>query len=75
MFLSIVISAYNEEQNLESTLKTVLGVPMPAFVESVEIIIVDDCQADLAKIWDILPFGASMFKDRYFKVINTQSKS
>jgi len=52
MFLSIVIPAYNEEQNIENTLKMVLAVSMPDFVETTEIIIVDDCSNDAT--WPIL---------------------
>lgn len=46
MFLSIVIPAYNEELNIENTLKTVLNVSFPDFVEKMEVIIVDDCSSD-----------------------------
>ncbi len=46
MFLSIVIPAYNEEQNLEKTVNLVYGVTMPEFVEKVEVIIVNDCSTD-----------------------------
>lgn len=46
MFLSIVIPAFNEEQNLEKTVNLVYGVTMPEFVEKVEVIIVNDCSTD-----------------------------
>lgn len=52
MFLSIVIPAFNEEQNLEKTVNLVYGVTMPEFVEKVEIIIVNDCSTD--KTFDII---------------------
>ena len=52
MFLSIVIPAFNEEHNIENTLKMVFDVTMPDFVETTEVIIVDDCSSDAT--WSIL---------------------
>ena len=46
MNLSIIIPLYNEENIICKTIQKVLDVQMPTFVETVEIIIVDDCSTD-----------------------------
>lgn len=46
MNLSIIIPLYNEENLICKTIQKVLDVQMPTFVETVEIIIVDDCSTD-----------------------------
>ena len=46
MYLSIIIPAYNEEKTLESIIEKLREVQMPAFVEKLEYLIVDDCSSD-----------------------------
>lgn len=46
MFLSIIIPAFNEDLNIKNTVKSLIDVEMPSFVEKLEIVIVDDCSTD-----------------------------
>lgn len=46
MYLSIVIPAYNEERTLAGVIEKLREVEMPAFVERIEYLIVDDCSSD-----------------------------
>jgi glycosyltransferase involved in cell wall biosynthesis len=46
MILSIIIPAFNEETSITALLKRVVAAPLPTGVQK-EIIIVDDCSADL----------------------------
>jgi glycosyltransferase involved in cell wall biosynthesis len=48
MKLSIIIPLYNEEQFIEEVLRDLDAISYPAFVESREIIVVDDCSTDLS---------------------------
>jgi glycosyltransferase involved in cell wall biosynthesis len=44
--LSIIVPAYNEERTIRKALVALLAEPMPACIESLEIIVVDDCSKD-----------------------------
>lgn len=44
--LSIIIPLYNEEQHVVDTIRKVHAVPFPSFIESSEIIVVDDASTD-----------------------------
>ena len=46
MNLSIIIPVYNEADVITKTLDRLRDTPMPGFVESTEVIIVDDCSTD-----------------------------
>jgi glycosyltransferase involved in cell wall biosynthesis len=46
MKLSIIIPLYNESENIILLLKQLLGVEYPAYLESIEYVIVDDCSTD-----------------------------
>ena len=46
MHLSIIIPVYNEADVITTTLDRLRDTPMPEFVESMEVIIVDDCSTD-----------------------------
>ena len=46
MNLSVIIPVYNEADRITKTLDRLSGTPMPGFVESMEVIIVDDCSTD-----------------------------
>jgi len=46
MYLSIIVPAYNEEKTLESIIEKLRSVQMPAFVNQIEYLIVDDCSSD-----------------------------
>ncbi|MEI6347755.1 MAG: glycosyltransferase family 2 protein [Bacteroidota bacterium] len=52
MFVSIVIPAYNEEDNIVTVVETLKAVKMPEFVEKIEIILIDDCSTD--ETWNIM---------------------
>jgi glycosyltransferase involved in cell wall biosynthesis len=44
--LSVIIPVYNEADRITKTLDRLRGTLMPGFVESMEVIIVDDCSTD-----------------------------
>ncbi len=46
MHLSVIIPVYNEADVIIKTLDRLRDTPMPGFVESMEVIIVDDCSTD-----------------------------
>lgn len=46
MHLSVIIPVYNEADMITKTLDRLRDTPMPGFVESMEVIIVDDCSTD-----------------------------
>jgi glycosyltransferase involved in cell wall biosynthesis len=46
MNLSIIIPLYNEQDLVLEVMRRLLATPMPTFVESTEIIVVDDCSSD-----------------------------
>ena len=46
LHLSVIIPVYNEADVITTTLDRLRDTPMPEFVESMEVIIVDDCSAD-----------------------------
>lgn len=46
MHLSVLIPVYNEEAYVIQTLQKTIDVAMPAFVESFEVVVVDDCSTD-----------------------------
>jgi glycosyltransferase involved in cell wall biosynthesis len=46
MNLSIIIPLYNEENTISLVLDKLIALPFPPFINSVEIIIVDDCSTD-----------------------------
>lgn len=52
MFVSIIIPAFNEERNIQSVVENLVAVKMPEFVDSMEIILVDDSSTD--NTWEIM---------------------
>ena len=52
MFVSIIIPAFNEEKNIQSVVENLVAVKMPEFVDSMEIILVDDSSTD--NTWEIM---------------------
>jgi glycosyltransferase involved in cell wall biosynthesis len=46
LHLSVIIPVYNESDAITKTLDRLRDTPMPEFVESMEVIIVDDCSTD-----------------------------
>ncbi|MBN1184123.1 MAG: glycosyltransferase family 2 protein [Bacteroidales bacterium] len=48
MRLSIIIPMYNEEEHIQLLLEKLMNVTLPSFVESFEIVVIDDCSTDLS---------------------------
>jgi glycosyltransferase involved in cell wall biosynthesis len=52
MFVSIIIPAFNEENNILNVVESVIAVQMPDFVNDFEIILMDDASTDNS--WEIM---------------------